>query len=285
MFVLKQFLKQLILPPMPWILALVLVLLCWRRPAARKLLFFTICAILMLHSNLISRWLRYPLESRYAPLLDSRTAEPYDAIVVLTSASIPAGGLAPFPTIDEYMFRRLEEAYRLYKIQPKPIVVSGGHVDPFTPDRHENKIARDYLLRWGVPPDHILAEAKSRDTFESAVEVGNLLKQKRWRRYLLVTSAVHMPRSMFAFSAHAPEPIAAPGDFTIRELTLSPLDFAPSTAAARSIALSIHEYVGLANYYWRVFYQRSIARHANPGWSSGPALLASRTSRTHTLLI
>jgi uncharacterized SAM-binding protein YcdF (DUF218 family) len=252
MFVLKQFLKQLILPPVPWMLALVLVLLFWHRPWARKMLFFTLCGILILHSGLINAWLRYPLESRYEPLLDPTAAEPYDAIVVLTSASIPAGGLAPFPTIDESMFRRLEEAYRLYKIHPKPIVLSGGHVDPFTPDRNENKIGREYLLRWGVPQHHVRGEAKSRDTFESAVEVGKLLKQQKWRRYLLVTSAVHMPRSMLAFAARAPEPIAAPGDFTVRERTLSPLDFAPTAAAARSMALTIHEYVGLANYYWRV---------------------------------
>jgi len=260
MFVLKQFLKQLILPPVPWMLALVLVLLFWRRPWARKLLFYTLCVILILHSGLINRGLRYPLESRYEPLLEPKTVEPYDAIVVLTSASIPAGGLAPFPTIDEYMFRRLDEAYRLETIRPKPIIVSGGHVDPFTPERNENKIARDYLIRWGVPQHHVRGEARSRDTFESAVEVGKLLKQQRWDRYLLVTSAIHMPRSMLAFAAHAPEPIAAPGDFTIREWTLSPLDLAPTTAAARNLTLTIHEYVGLANYYWRV----SFAAEASP---------------------
>jgi uncharacterized SAM-binding protein YcdF (DUF218 family) len=252
MFVLKQFLKQLILPPVPWMLALALVLLFWRRRWARKLLFFSLCGIVILHSGMVGHWLRYPLESRYKPLLDPHAVEPYDAIVVLTSASLPAGGLAPFPTIDEPMFRRLDEAYRLYKIRPKPIVVSGGHVNPFTRDRDENKIARDYLLRWGVPQHHVSGEAKSRDTFESAVEVSKLLKQHRWTRYLLVTSAVHMPRSMLAFSAHAPDPIAAPGDFTIREWGFSPLDFAPTAGAARNIALTLHEYIGLANYYWRV---------------------------------
>jgi uncharacterized SAM-binding protein YcdF (DUF218 family) len=252
MFVLKQFLKQLILPPVLWMLPLLVALIFWRRRWARKLLFVTLCAIFILHSGLIGYWLRYPLESRYPPLVKPSEAGPYDVIVVLTSGSIPAGGLLPFPTIDEPMFRRLDEAWRLYRVSPKPIIVSGGHVDPFTPDGGENKIARDYLLRWGVAPHHVVGEAKSRDTFESAMETGKLLKQRGWKRYLLVTSAVHMPRSMLAFSTAAPEPIPAPGDFTLREVRLSPLDFAPSASAGRAIALTLHEYIGLINYYWRI---------------------------------
>jgi uncharacterized SAM-binding protein YcdF (DUF218 family) len=258
MFVLKQFLKQLILPPVAWILALLVVLIFWRRRWARKLLFATISGIIVLHSGLVGHWLRYPLESRYTPLINPHDAGYYDVIVVLTAASIPAGGLLPFPTIDEHMFRRLDEAWRLYRIQPKPIIVSGGHVNPFTPDRNENKIARDYLIRWGVPQQHVIQEVRSRDTFESALETAKLLKQKGWKRYLLVTSAVHMPRSMLVFSAMAPEPIPAPGDFTLREEKLSPLDFAPTVSAARAIALTLHEYLGFAYYRWRIFVSENL---------------------------
>jgi uncharacterized SAM-binding protein YcdF (DUF218 family) len=254
MFVLKQFVKQLILPPMTWMLPLLVVLIFWRRRWARKLLFFTLCGIFILHSGLIGHWLRYPLESRYAPLLNPQDFEPYEAIVVLTSTSIPAEGLVPYPTIDEHMFRRLDEAWRLYKIQHKPIIVSGGHVNPFTPQQDENKIARDYLIRWGVPQHHVLGEAKSRDTFESAVETGKLLRQKGWKRYLLVTSAVHMSRSMLVFANQAPEPIPAPGDFTLREWKPTPLDLAPTVSAARAIALTLHEYIGVANYYLRIYF-------------------------------
>ncbi len=252
MFVLKQFLKQLILPPVSWLLLLLVVLLFWRRRWARKLFFAAFCLIIVLHSGIVSYGLRYPLESRYTPLIDPAQAEPYDAIVVLTGGSIPASGLIPFPTLDVAMFRRLDEAWRLYRIRPKPIVVSGGHVNPFTPAANETQIARDYLIRWGVPPTDVLGEDRSRDTFESAVEVQELLKQKGWRRYLLVTSAAHMQRSMLAFTARAPEPIPAPGDFSLSELQLTPLDFFPTLGAARSIAESLHEYIGLANYYWRI---------------------------------
>ena len=251
MFLLKQFLKIIILPPMPWVVLLILVLIFWRRRWARKLLGVTIVLVFILHSGYVGHWLRYPLESRYAPLIDPRGAEPYGAIVVLMGGVIPAGGLIPFPSIDRELFRRLEEALRLYRIRPKPIIVSGGHVNPLTASRNENQIACNYLILWGVPKDEIISEPASRDTFESAVEVRKILRQRGWTRYLLVTSAVHMPRSMLAFQSVAPEPIPAPGDFTVAFPELDPFRVFPSENAGQRIYADAYEYVGLLNYYWR----------------------------------
>ena len=251
MFVVKQFLKGVLLPPLPWILVLLVVWACWHRRWARTLLLGTIVGIFALHSGALGYWLRYPLESRYAPLRDPRQAGPYEAIVVLTGGLVPASGLIPFPTIDASMFRRLDEAWRLYRFQPTPIIVSGGHVNPFTPPHQENQIACLYLLRWGVAPPDVIAEPHARDTFESAREVHKILQSRGWTRYLLVTSAVHMPRSMLAFHAVTPEPIAAPGDFTLDVYTVTPLSLFPSAGAGVHIGSTIHEYVGFVNYYWR----------------------------------
>jgi uncharacterized SAM-binding protein YcdF (DUF218 family) len=251
MFLLKQFLKEIALPPFPWLFLLAIVLIFWRRRWARSLFCATLCLIVASHSGLVGYALRFPLESRYPPLIDPRQAEPFDAIVVLTGGMSPPSGLIPFGVIDEHMFRRLDEAWRLYRLDPKPIVVSGGHVNPFTPPADENKIARDYLIRWGVPAADIIGEGESRDTFESAVQVGKILKPRGWKRYLLVTSAFHMPRSMLAFSAKARTPIPAPGDFTLAAIHITPLDLLPTEGAAAGIYLSVHEYLGLANYYWR----------------------------------
>jgi uncharacterized SAM-binding protein YcdF (DUF218 family) len=248
MFLLKQILKQLLLPPTPWIVLLVLVVIFWRRRWARKALLAATVLIYALHSGCASSLLRYPLESRYSARVDPRGAEPYDAIVVLLGGVVPAGELIPFASIDESTFRRLDEAWRLYRIQPKPIVVSGGHVNPLTPPRGENKIACDYLLLWGVPKEHVIPEPDSRDTFESAVQVEKILGRRGWKRYLLVTSALHMPRSMLAFASVAPVPIAAPGDFTVR---FGPGGIFPSEEAARRVAAAVHEFLGLANYHWR----------------------------------
>lgn len=253
MFTLKQFLKGLILPPMPWMLLLVVVFIFWNRRWTRRLLLGAILLAALLHSEPALYAVRYPLESRYAPLIDPRKVGSYDAIVVLTGGVVPAGGLIPFPTVSESMFRRLEEAWRLYRITPRPIIVSGGHVDPFLPPRDENQIACDYLIRWGVPPNEVIAEPVSRDTFESAVEVQKILERRGWRRFLLVTSAIHMPRSMLAFRTVCPEPVPAPGDFTIGEIPSSPLEQFPSEEAGGNMTSALHEYIGLVNYEVRAW--------------------------------
>ena len=252
MFLLKQFLKALLLPPMPWLLLLLVVLIFWSRRWARKLLLLTFLLILALHSGPLNYALRYPLESRYRPLLDPKSAGSYDAIVVLTGSSIPARGLIPFPSVDEAMFRRLDEAWRLYRLQPKPIIVTGGHVDPFTPAKDENKIAREFLIRWGVPERDLIGEEKSRDTFENALETRKVLQKHGWKRYLLVTSALHMPRSMLVFSSRVPEPIPAPGDFSVGEIEWTPFGFIPNAGVAPKIFAAVHEYAGWLNYYWRL---------------------------------
>jgi uncharacterized SAM-binding protein YcdF (DUF218 family) len=254
MFVLKQFVKALLLPPVPWLILLVAVVVFWRRAWARKLLFLTVLLIVGLHSGPINYALRYPLELRYTPLIDPNEIGAYDAIVVLTAGSIPAEGLIPFPSVDGHMFRRLDEARRLYKVKPKPIIISGGHVNPFTPSKDENRIAREFLIGWGVPQNDVIGEGNSRDTFESAVETKKLLARKGWKRYLLVTSAMHMPRSMLVFSQLVPEPIPAPGDFTVGKFDLTPFDFFPNEGAAARLFETIHEYVGWVNYYWRLHF-------------------------------
>ena len=254
MFLIKQFIKVLLLPPMPWLLMLLAVLVFWRRVWARKLLLVTLLLVCALHSGPLNYALRYPLESRYPPLIDPKSAGSYDAIVVLTAGSMAALGLIPFPSINEQMFRRLDEAWRLYRLQPKPIIVTGGHVDPFTPAKDENRIAREFLIRWGVPESHIIGEAKSRDTFENALETQKVLQKHGWKRYLLVTSAIHMPRSMLVFSSRVPVPIPAPADFSVGEMELTPFAFLPNESVAPKIVEGLHEYAGWVNYYWRLHF-------------------------------
>jgi hypothetical protein len=65
-----------------------------------------------------------------------------------------------------------------------------------------------------------------------------------------------MPRSMLAFASRTPEPIPAPADFTLGELRMTVLDVFPTEGAARGVVGSVHEYLGLVNYYWRVRFSK-----------------------------
>lgn len=243
MLLLRKWLKILMLPPVLWITLLVVVLVFWNKKWARRVLLAGVIVIALLHSTILAWAASYLLESRFPRLRDIRIAAPYDAIVVLT------GGHATI--------HRVEEAWRLYRTLPKPIIVAGDGADPFTTVPSENKVACNYLALLGVPAAHIIPEANSRNTFESAIEVGKILQGKGWRRYLLVTSALHMPRSMLAFQKLAPTPVAAPGNFTVGRRTFGLAALLPSEWAASSTSDAFYEYLGLVNYRWRIRFHQA----------------------------
>ena len=253
MFILKQFLKALLLPPMPWLLMLLAVLIFWRRRWARKLLFVTFLLILALHCGPVNYALRYPLESRYPPLLDPRKAGAYDAIVVLTSGIYPASGLIPFPI-----------HRRAYVSPPRRSLAALSH--PTQTDHRLRRPCQSVHSRQGRKQNRprlsrssgacrkqdVIGEDNSRDTFESAVEVQKLLEET----WLETLSSGHIGAAYAAqhagFRARAPEPIPAPGDFSVGNFEFTPFNFFPSEGAAARFFATLHEYIGLANYYWRL---------------------------------
>jgi hypothetical protein len=57
---------------------------------------------------------------------------------------------------------------------------------------------------------------------------------------------------MMTFAAITPEPIAAPGDFTISKVAISPFAFLPGEGAAHENVAVLNEYIGLIDYYLRL---------------------------------
>ena len=52
--------------------------------------------------------------------------------------------------------------------------------------------------------------------------------------------------------AGSAEPVPAPGDFSVGELELTPFSFFPGEHSASKLSGTLHEYIGLINYNWRV---------------------------------
>ncbi|SOC84510.1 Uncharacterized SAM-binding protein YcdF, DUF218 family [Ensifer adhaerens] len=130
------------------------------------------------------------------------------------------------------------------------IFLSGGSGHFSNPGTNtESALTKKLLVEMGLPADRIEMEEKSRTTAENAKYTMEALKPKPGERWLLVTSAAHMPRAVGSFRAVGFNVIPYPVDY--RTYGLSRLDIFPD-AVSEGFSLvdgAAHEWIGLFGYW------------------------------------
>lgn len=209
-------------------------------------------AVLFLSSNeLVSKWLVRSLEWQYLPSGDLPQAE---AIVVLGGGTRPRISPRPWYEVNEAGDRILYGSW-LYKQGKAPLlVVTGGRADWYgdggNPESEDMAAIAELL---GVPAANILQEPQSFNTRDNATNTKQILQPRGINKILLVTSALHMPRSMEIFRKVGFETIPAPTDFlsvnneNSKGLAII-LDLLPNAEALKNTTNAIKEYVGLIVY-------------------------------------
>jgi len=142
------------------------------------------------------------------------------------------------------------EAARIYQLVPGglPVIASGGK-QPYASDAAiESLIVKEWLMRAGVPPDHIMLESGSRNTREQAQLVAPLLKANHWERFVLVTPAVQGPRAAAVFRHEGVEPILAAAPFST-EMAERSSRWMPALGALRVTERASYDYFAWG-YYW-----------------------------------
>ena len=127
------------------------------------------------------------------------------------------------------------------------IIFSGG-TDPSSPGPSEAAIVKNYFVSFGIPAERIVTEEHSQTTEENARFTARLVNPTPSSRWLLVTSAYHMPRAMGAFRKSGFDVIAFPvGSRTHGWGEMwRPADTA--TENLRRLDIAVHEWVGLVDY-------------------------------------
>lgn len=145
---------------------------------------------------------------------------------------------------------RIQRGASLYLAQRAPvIVVSGAALDGGT---SEAQTMARYLKNQGIPSTAILIEEQSFTTRENALYSAKLLQEHQLHTVLLVTSALHMPRSAAAFRKENVQVIAAPVAPQITRPNASWISiWLPSYQALNASRSIIKEYVGLLVYWIR----------------------------------
>lgn len=249
MFVLSKLVWWLAQPSRFWLIVIVLATLLLFSPwfrLGRWLLLIASSAALVTMLLPIHLYLARPLESRF-PIPD--LPEKLDGIMVLGGAVDQILTETHGQPSLNGAAERMTEALRLAKAFPDAkLVFSGGsaEVNPQT-DFKEADVATRFFTDLGLSKDRLRLESKSRNTFENVMYSKELLEPQEAEVWLLVTSAMHMPRSVGIFRTFNWDVIPYPVDFRVGQTAASdpPRFFSDKLLL---IDLASKEWLGLLSY-------------------------------------
>jgi uncharacterized SAM-binding protein YcdF (DUF218 family) len=238
-------------------LILLFTLLFWKKRKATRLFVILAFVILFLGGNkYVAFSLVKSLEWQYLPAANLEKA---DAIVILGGATESA--LYPRPEVElNAAADRLFHGAALYHQGIAPnILLSGGDIDFLTLSTTSPAAdMADVMKMLGVPDAALWLQGKSQNTYEDALYSCQLLKEKGVTKVVLVTSAMHMPRSVAVFAKQGCDVVPSPADFTVTEASWENLwhsdaeeffiNLIPSYSNLSLTTKSMKEYIGWLTY-------------------------------------
>jgi uncharacterized SAM-binding protein YcdF (DUF218 family) len=145
---------------------------------------------------------------------------------------------------------RLTEGLRLVRrLGDTPVVFSGGAAVLLVAGADAAGPVGRYLQEMGIDARRIVLEGRSRNTYENAVYTRDLVRPVPGRRWVLLTSAYHMPRAVGIFRKAGFDVAPYPVDFRTRgpEDLLRPFERIP--AGLERLDLGAREWIGLVAYW------------------------------------
>jgi len=234
------------------IILLVLAAAWWAHKTGRDVvsgrLLATGLGFYLLAASPVPNLLMLPLEQRFAR--EQLSGPPVTGILILGGGEDAAIADARATHALNEAGERITEAVALAQLLPSArVVFTGGAAALFPGQPTEADAVHKMLIQMGVARNRITVEDRSRDTWENAIFTKMLVKPKADERWLLVTSAWHMPRSVGVFrtAGFAVEPWPVDyrttgwGDATT--ISKSPAD------GLRRLDIVLREYGGLAAYW------------------------------------
>ena len=209
----------LLTQPLGWVAVLLLIGLVLPKQRQRLARGFTGMALLLL---LLLGWLPLPdygirtLEARYPQLPAQADLGSYAGVVLLGGA-LESGRIVQAHGSNSALndgAERMTAAIGLLRQNPHlRIVFTGGEGALLGSGPPESARTQALFQSMGVPDQAVQYESASRTTYENAVLSSRLPGIDKSQRWLLLTSAWHMPRAMGTFSKDGWNVTAYPVDF------------------------------------------------------------------------
>ncbi|MCB4768424.1 YdcF family protein [Ancylobacter sp. Lp-2] len=195
----------------------------------------------------VGRVLAVPLENRFPSFVDD--GRPIVGVVVLGGSERPditaARGQPALTQAGERLIALADLSRRYPQAR---ILFSGGSGDFEKPSLSEADVVRMLLPQLGVDPARVLFEAASRNTAENAALSRDLARPAPGERWLLVTSALHMPRAIGCFEAAGFPVVAYPVDYRTAGTPQWTRPFARVSEGLEMTDAALREWIGLIAY-------------------------------------
>lgn len=232
--------------PLNWLLILALAIFFYRKKARQKkglviaatILFFIFTNPALFRATTLA-WQTSP---------DKKVHEgKYSAGILLTGMTMADKHHRQYFGGTSDRFLQTARLYHTGVIQH--ILISGGSGSLDQDQPREADFLRRELIALNVPDSLIMVENQSRNTYESAVAARPLLAAKGWQPpYLLVTSAIHQPRSLAVFRKVGITVEPHPANYDVIESRMRLGDFKPSLMVLHQWQFLLKEMVGMLVY-------------------------------------
>jgi len=245
MFLLKKIVAPLFFPLslcLEILLAGIFLLWFTRKQKAGKIIVsMGVVVLIALSYGAASETLLRPLEYKYPPMTDMSAVLDIEWVVVLSGGSSSDAHLPITGRLSHASLVRLVEGIRIHRklLKSKLILSGGGAFNTIA----EAKTMADVAVALGMNVEEIVLESESKDTKDQARLIHKIVGNNR---FVLVTSASHMPRSMALFEKRGMHPIPAPIGHKVKERQkITPAIFFPSAGRIAKMEHVFYEYLGL----------------------------------------
>jgi len=218
-----------------------------REKLGRRLVAAATAIILLFSLFPVSSFLLIPLENRF-PIAEP-LPENIDGVIVL------GGAESPIITQSREQANLVDSAERLTtfvslarRFPDAKLVYAGGQGAIGAQEYKSAYTARLFFEQMGLDPDRVMFDSQSRNTLENAQNALQLAEPQKGEKWVLITSAWHLPRSVGIFRKLGWQVIPYPVDFkTTGKFELN-LRIPPGLSTTLAVSNVMYEWIGLVYY-------------------------------------
>ena len=198
--------------------------------------------LLLIGCNTVADMLLNTLESKYPPLKEVSALTRIKWIVVLGGGTSSDPKLPITDQLSAASLVRLVEGIRLHRVlSNNKLLLSGGITYGSV---SEASVMAEMAIALGIDDNDLVLESKSKDTKDQARFIFDIIGQDK---FILLTSASHMARSMALFQSKGMNPIPAPiGHKAKKRRKANSVMCYPSAKAIDKMERVFYEYMGIA---------------------------------------